>query len=58
MLGFIFGRRFQEDHTMAFLFAFGSALALVALAELIRWTLSRRQGAEPDPTEASQSVNA
>ena len=34
LLGFVFGRRFQEDHTQAFLWAFGSALALVALAEL------------------------
>ena len=33
-----------EPHT-GFLFAFGSALVLVALAELIRWMLNRRQGA-------------
>jgi membrane protein DedA with SNARE-associated domain len=56
LLGFVFGRRFQQDHTQAFLFAFGSALVLVALAELIRWTLSRRHGA-PSDSESSQSIN-
>lgn len=57
LLGFVFGRRFQEDHTQAFLFAFGSALALVALAELIRWILSRRHGAPSDSSESSESIN-
>jgi membrane protein DedA with SNARE-associated domain len=57
LLGFVFGRRFQEDHTQAFLFAFGSALVLVALAELIRWMLSRRHGASSDRSESSESIN-
>ena len=57
LLGFVFGRRFQEDHTQAFLFAFGSALFLVALAELNRWMLSRRHGASSDRSESSESIN-
>ena len=57
VLGFVFGRRFQANHTQAFLFAFGSALLLVALAELIRWILSRRQGAPSDSSESSESIN-
>lgn len=57
LLGFVFGRRFQEDHTLAFLFAFGSAIVLVALAELIRWMLSRRQGGPSDSNQTSQSIN-
>lgn len=57
MLGFVFGRRFQEDHTQAFLYAFGSALVLVALAELVRWMLSRRHGPHPDRDQASESIN-
>jgi membrane protein DedA with SNARE-associated domain len=57
LLGFVFGRRFQEDHTQAFLFAFGSALVLVALAELVRWMLSRRHGASSNTSESSQSIN-
>lgn len=56
LLGFVFGRRFQEDHTQAFLFAFGSALILVGLAELTRWILSRRQDARSD-SESSESIN-
>ena len=56
LLGFVFGRRFQEDHTQAFLFAFGSALILVGLAELTRWVLSRRQDARSD-SESSESIN-
>lgn len=56
MLGFLFGRRFQENHTQAFLWALGSALALVALAELVRWILNRRHGEQPDHNEPSQSI--
>jgi membrane-associated protein len=55
LLGFVFGRRFQENHTQAFIWAFGSALALVALAELVRWILNRRPGELPDD-EPSRSV--
>jgi membrane protein DedA with SNARE-associated domain len=57
LLGFVFGRRFQEDHTQAFLFAFGSALVLVALAELIRWMLNRRHGTQPDRDNSNESIN-
>jgi membrane-associated protein len=57
LLGFVFGRRFQEDHTRAFLWAFASALALVALAELVRWILNRRQREQSDQDEPSRSVN-
>ncbi len=55
LLGFVFGRRFQENHTQAFIWAFGSALALVALAELVRWMLNRRPGELADD-EPSRSV--
>ena len=56
LLGFIFGRRFQDNHTQAFLLAFGCALSLVVLAELVRWLLSRRSGSPPDISE-DQSIN-
>ena len=55
LLGFVFGRRFQENHTQAFIWAFGSALALVAVAELVRWILNRRPG-ELSDDEPSRSV--
>jgi membrane protein DedA with SNARE-associated domain len=57
MLGFVFGRRFQDNHTQAFLFAFGSALALVGLSELVRWLLSRRHHKQPDAAETNQTIN-
>ena len=57
LLGFVFGRRFQEDHTQAFLWAFGSAFALVALAELVRWILNRGHREQLDDDEASRSIN-
>jgi membrane-associated protein len=35
-LGYIFGQRFQDNHTLAFLLAFGTALAVTGIIELIR----------------------
>ena len=57
LLGFVFGRRFEQNHTQAFLWAFGSALALVALAELARWILNRRHGEPSDHDQPSRSIN-
>ena len=57
LLGFVFGRRFEQDHTQAFVWAFGSALALVALAELVRWILNRRHGEQSDQDEPRRSIN-
>lgn len=37
VLGFVFGQQFQDDHTLAFLLAFGTALGITGLIELIRW---------------------
>lgn len=42
-LGFIAGEKFKDDHTTAFLFAFGTAIAATALIELIRWLRDRRR---------------
>lgn len=56
LLGYVFGRRFQENHTQAFLWAFGSALALVAIAELVRWILNRGHGEQPNHDEPSRSI--
>jgi membrane-associated protein len=57
LLGFVFGRRFEQDHTQAFVWAFGSALALVALAELVRWILNRRHVGQSDQNEPRRSIN-
>ncbi len=37
ILGFIFGQAFEDNHAMAFWLAFGTALGLTAIIELIRW---------------------
>ena len=43
VLGFIAGDRFKDDHTTAFLVAFGAALSVTALIELVRWLRERRR---------------
>ena len=40
-LGFFFGQAFEDDHTIAFWLAFGTALAITAIVELIRWARDR-----------------
>lgn len=35
-LGYIFGEAFEDDHTMAFLIAFGTALAITGVIEVVR----------------------
>jgi membrane protein DedA with SNARE-associated domain len=50
-LGYLFGQAFEDNHTAAFWLAFGTALAITLLVELIRWARERRSGAhssEPD----------
>jgi membrane protein DedA with SNARE-associated domain len=37
LLGYAFGAAFEDNHTIAFLLAFGVALSITALVELIRW---------------------
>lgn len=36
LLGFIGGKTFEDNHTMAFLFAFGAALGITAVIEVVR----------------------
>ena len=39
LLGFIGGKSFEENHTLAFIIAFVTAFSITALIELIRWAL-------------------
>lgn len=50
-LGFLFGQQFKDNHTLAFLLAFGTALAVTGLIELIRHRRSTpaEQGPAPLP---------
>jgi membrane protein DedA with SNARE-associated domain len=41
LLGFIGGKSFEENHTLAFVIAFVTAFSITALIELIRWALKR-----------------
>ena len=43
LLGFFGGKTFEESHTLAFLVAFGTALSVTVLIEVIRWLLKMRK---------------
>jgi membrane-associated protein len=48
-LGYLFGQAFEDDHTAAFWLAFGTALGITLLSELIRWLREvRRSRAAPE----------
>lgn len=40
-LGYFFGQRFKDNHTLAFFLALGAALSFTALVELFRWRRSK-----------------
>ena len=40
-LGYLFGQAFEDNHTAAFWLAFGTALGITLLVEVIRWVLER-----------------
>lgn len=46
VLGYFFGQAFEDDHAIAFWLAFGTALSITAIVELIRW--ARDRGTEPE----------
>jgi len=41
LLGFIGGKSFEDNHTLAFLIAFTTAISVTALIELVRWAVHR-----------------
>jgi len=49
IIGFFFGDLFEDDHSKAFWLAFGTALSVTALIEIVRWYRHRN---EPEPTVA------
>jgi membrane-associated protein len=52
LLGYVGGKAFEDNHTIAFLVAFGTALAVTVVIEIVRHLLDRRRHAEPtEPTE-------
>ncbi len=57
ILGFIFGQTFEDNHTLAFWLAFGAAMSITALIELIRWARDARRP-EPLPETAIDATMA
>jgi membrane-associated protein len=47
-LGYIFGKSFADNHTLAFILAFGAALSVTVLIEVVRHVRSRDEKVEPD----------
>ena len=58
LLGFVGGKAFADNHALAFLVAFGCALGVTAVIELVRWLRHRGQPMpetgeeEPEPASA------
>ena len=52
VLGYVFGERFEDDHTLAFILAFSAALSITVLIELVRWVRKRRTQEAVDRTAA------
>ena len=50
ILGFAFGERFEDDHTLAFILAFAAALAITVLIEVVRWLHKKRTKAAAERT--------
>lgn len=46
LLGYFFGQAFEDDHAIAFWLAFGTALAITGLVEVVRWF--RNRGSKPE----------
>ena len=47
IIGYFFGDLFEDDHSKAFWLAFGTALSITGLIELVRWYRHRNES-EPD----------
>lgn len=43
ILGFVFGKQFEDNHTIAFALAFVTALSITGAVELIRWLRDKRR---------------
>jgi membrane-associated protein len=50
-LGYIFGKQFADNHTVAFILAFGAALSISVIIEVVRHLREKAKGGEQsDPT--------
>ena len=44
LLGYFGGKAFEDDHTKAFLVAFGGALSVTVVIEIVRWVRAKKRG--------------
>ena len=51
-LGYLFGQAFEDNHALAFWLAFGTALSITAMIEIIRWIRDRGRDEPSEPTAA------
>lgn len=47
VIGYFFGEVFEDNHSMAFWLAFGTALSITGLIEIVRWFRHRNDPDEP-----------
>jgi len=57
VLGAIFGQQFQDNHTAAFLLAFGCAVSITILVEVVRHVRNRGEHEDDDDDEVSASAS-
>jgi hypothetical protein len=48
VLGYVFGKSFEDNHTAAFILAFGAALSITVLIEVVRHANDKRKGKHGD----------
>ena len=56
VLGYVFGAAFEDNHTVAFVLAFGAALSITVIIEVVRHV--RSKGKDADQPLASERVSS
>lgn len=56
LLGYVFGKQFEDNHTIAFVVAFAAALSITLLLELVRHFRTKRAEARAGEAETEVSV--
>jgi membrane protein DedA with SNARE-associated domain len=54
LLGFLGGKAFADNHTLAFFVAFGCALSVTVIIEAIRWVRHSRSGSTSNTVEVDE----
>jgi membrane protein DedA with SNARE-associated domain len=57
LLGYAFGDRFEDDHTKAFWWAFGTALSVTVVIEVVRFGRERFSGGSEEDDEATDDTD-